>query len=64
VSDALKRLAENLDLPPKEAGEAILAFRAEVLREAADYLTKTYGATNRAASSLRRLAELEAQKGL
>lgn len=35
MSDALTRLVENLDLPPKEAGEAILAYRAKVLREAA-----------------------------
>lgn len=44
--------------------DAMDAHRAEVLREAADYLNKKYGVTNRAASSLRHLAELEAQQGL
>lgn len=33
------------------------AYRAEVLREAADWLTAKYGVTNRAAGDLRRLAD-------
>ncbi|WP_042400030.1 hypothetical protein [Streptacidiphilus carbonis] len=32
------------------------AHRAEVLNEAADWLTKKYGVTNRAAGDLRRMA--------
>jgi hypothetical protein len=35
--------------------------REETLRLAADYLRKKYGVTNRAASDLLRLAELESQ---
>lgn len=42
MSAALTRLVENLDLPPSEAGEAITAYRVEVLREAADYLSPDY----------------------
>jgi len=37
--------------------ELLDAYRAEVLREAADWLTAKYGVTNRAAGDLRRLAD-------
>lgn len=36
-------------------------IREETLRQAAAYLRKKYGVTNRAASDLTRLAELESQ---
>lgn len=43
MSAALTRLVENLDLPPKEAGEAILAYLAEVLRDAAAFVEFWHG---------------------
>ncbi|MFJ4925299.1 hypothetical protein [Streptomyces sp. NPDC088736] len=43
------------------AGEVVQEAREETLRLAATYLRKKYGVTNRAASDLLRLAELESQ---
>ena len=56
--------AQDMPVGTDEVREAMDAYRAEVLREAADYLNQRFSVTNRAASALRRLAELEAQRGL
>ena len=47
----------GLNDPDGRAEQLLDAYRAEVLREAADWLTKKYGITNRAAGDLRRLAD-------